>query len=128
MSATYSGPRRNAGVAGAFALASDYADEMFLGAVRDVHCAVAKRAFGITDRATRGSARAPQLLHDGISGAFYGAIGVGLKGTGAALRAADRRGLGGPLEAGPRGRFVMSAVNGLIGDRLAEDHSALAIE
>jgi pimeloyl-ACP methyl ester carboxylesterase len=44
------------------------------------------------------------------------------------LRAADRLGIGAPIEASPRGRFLVSAVNGLIGDRLVEDASPLAIE
>jgi len=43
------------------------------------------------------------------------------------LWAADRWGVGPRVEDSPRGRFVVSAVNGLIGDRLAEDHPDLAI-
>ena len=52
-----------------------------------------------------------------------GGLGV----TSQALRAADRRGIGSRLEATPAGRFTLAAVNGLIGDRLADDHPDLAI-
>jgi pimeloyl-ACP methyl ester carboxylesterase len=45
----------------------------------------------------------------------------------AGLRTADRRGMGRPLEDVRRGRGVLAAVNGLIGDRLAEERPELAI-
>ena len=67
-------------MAGALALAGQYADQLVLGTVRDVHGAVARRAFGITNRATRGSARVPQLVHDRISGVAYGGVDAGLHG------------------------------------------------
>ena len=67
---------RTAGVAGAAALGCDYADDLILGAVRDVHRAVAGRVFGLTGRATLGSSRLPQLLHDVISSGVYAGIGA----------------------------------------------------
>jgi pimeloyl-ACP methyl ester carboxylesterase len=114
-------------VAGALALAGQYADQLVLGTVRDVHGAVARRAFGITNRATRGSARVPQLVHDRISGMAYGGVDAGLRAATRWLRAVDDRGVGPSLEAGPAGRQLLSAVNGLIGDRLAAERPELAI-
>jgi pimeloyl-ACP methyl ester carboxylesterase len=58
----------------------------------------------------------------------YAGIGLGLRASAKALRAADRMGIGPAIENTPRGRFVVSAVNGLIGDKLIEDGSPLAIE
>lgn len=119
--------RRDPGVAGALALAGSYADELVVGTVREVHGAVARRAFGLTNRATGHTGRRPQLLHDSVSKAVYGGIGTGIRLAAGVLEAAERRGLGPRLEAHPAGRHVRSAVNGLLGDRLAEDGSDLAI-
>jgi pimeloyl-ACP methyl ester carboxylesterase len=118
----------DAGIAGALALATEYVDEVVVGTVRDVHGAVASRAFGLTNLATAGSARGHQRLHDGISQAAYGGLAAGARAVSAGLRAADRRGIGPRLDASPAGRQVLSAVNGLLGDRLAEERPELAIE
>jgi pimeloyl-ACP methyl ester carboxylesterase len=115
-------------VLGALALAAAATDDVVLGTVRDVHGAVATRVFGLTNTATGGSARVAERVHRGVSGVVYTGLGAGLRATGRGLRAADRRGLGTRLETSPRGRFTVSAVNGLIGDRLAEEQSDLAIE
>jgi len=119
---------RDVGVAGAVALAGDYAEDLLLGTVRDVHRAVSDRVFTVTDRATLGSSRLPHVLHDRISTAVYTGVGAGIKATAAGFRAAERRGFGPRLQAGPRGRLVLSAVNGLIGDRLRDERPELAIE
>lgn len=119
--------RRDVGVAGAAALAADLADDLMLGTVRDVHVAVARRAFGLTNRATGGSARGPQVLHDRITGAVYSGVGWGVRAAAGGLRALERHGLGPRLESGPLGRQILSAVNGLVGDRLAEEQPDLAI-
>lgn len=119
---------RDAGVMGAAALASDYAEGLILGTVRDVHRAVADRVFAMTHRATGGSSRLPQLVHDGISTGVYTGLGASLRTVAAGLRAAERRGVGPRLEARPAGRQVLSAVNGLIGDRLRDERPELAIE
>jgi len=116
------------GVAGAAALASDYADDLLLGTVRDVHQAVAGRVFSLTHRATRGSSRLPQRLHDGISTGVYTGLGAGMKAAAAGLRAAERHGVGPRLQARASGRQLLSAVNGLIGDRLRDERPELAIE
>lgn len=112
---------------GAFALASDYADDLLIGAARDVHGAFSKRAFRLTNKATGGSARVPQALHDGISRAVFTGVGAGVRAVSSGLRAAERRGMGPRLEDSARGRFVLSAVNGLIGDRLQDERPDFAI-
>jgi pimeloyl-ACP methyl ester carboxylesterase len=119
--------RRDAGIIGACALAGDCVDDLVLGTVRDLHGAVARRAFGLTNRATGGSALGTQVVHDRISRTVYAGIGAGIRAASAGLRAAEKRGLGPRLEAGPRGRQVLSAVNGLLGDRLVDERPELAI-
>lgn len=116
------------GVIGAVALAADCADDLIVGTVRDVHVAVAKRVFGLANRGTAGSARLPQVVHDGISAAVYAGIGGVAKGASKALRSAERQGMGPRLEDRPAGRQVLAAVNGFIGDRLVEEHPGLAID
>jgi pimeloyl-ACP methyl ester carboxylesterase len=115
-------------VAGAAALAGDYADDLLIGTARDVHRAVADRIFSLTHRTTGGSSRLPQLLHDGISTGVYSGLGAGLRAAAAGLRAVERRGVGPRLEAHPAGRQVLSAVNGLVGDRLRDERPEMAIE
>ncbi len=121
------GTRRGLGVVGACALAGDYADDLIVGTVRDVHGAVAKRVFALAGRPTGGSAHVSQAVHDGICRAVYTGIGAGVRAVSSGLRAAERRGYGPRLEDSPRGRFVLSAVNGLIGDRLEEEQPDFAI-
>ncbi len=113
------------GLAGALALAADYADRIAVGTARDVHGAVAARAFGLANVATRGSARGQQRLHDGISAAVYTSLSTGARAAATGMQAVDRHGP--RLEATPAGRQLLSAVNGLIGDRLVEDRPELAI-
>src|SRR4051794_22691461 len=120
-------PRREgAGVLEAAALATEHAESLLLSAARDIHGSVAGRVHGVIDRVA-GGPTVSHRAHDGITGVVYGGLGLGLKAAARGLRAADRVGLGGPIEASPRGRFVVSAVNGLIGDRLVADESPLAI-
>lgn len=108
------------GLLGAAALAADVADELVVGTVRDVHGAVARRV-------RRLSGRAPGAGTGPVSWTVYAGVGAGLALTSRALRAADQRGWGGRLDASPRGRLLVSAVNGLIGDRLVDDAPDLAI-
>ena len=115
--------RTGPGVLGALALAADTADELLLGTVRDVHGAVADRVYGLTGGPTRGVAQ----IHDQLSSAVYAGIGAGLRATSRGLREADRRGCGARIDESRRGRLVVSAVNGLMGDRLTEQQSELAI-
>lgn len=99
------------GVLDALSLLSEVADELVLRSVRDTHDAWADRFGGYPGRT--------------ITSAVHGGVSLGLKAASAGLA---RLGAAGPrLEAGPRGRFVSSAVNGLIGDRLAAERPRLAI-
>ncbi len=97
------------------ALAIEYGDRLVLGTVREVHGAIARRAF----RATRivGS-RVPESVHDAIAGSIYGGISGALKISGNAARALAARGVGSPVDDSRLGRQVRAAVNGLIGDEL----------
>ena len=122
-SAAPGGRRERAGLLGALALATEVADELLVGTVRDVHGAWARRAFGLTGPASR----LPRAVHDGVSGAVYAGLGAGLRGASEVLRAADRSGAGRRLDETPPGRVALAAVNGLIGDRLAAEHPGLAI-
>jgi hypothetical protein len=116
-----------AGVLEAAALATEHLDTLVLGAVRDVHGSVSDRVGRLSDHLA-GGRTLPHRVHDGIATGVYAGIGLGLRAAARALRGADRLGLGPDIEDTARGRFVVSAVNGLIGDRLVADGSALAIE
>jgi len=110
------------------ALAGEYADDLLLGTVRGVHEAVADRVFRLTNRATLGTSRVPQRLHDHVSSGVYSGLGAGMRAAVAGLQAAERRGMGPRLQDRPSGRQMLSAVNALIGDRLRDDRPELAIE
>ena len=69
----------------------------------------------------------PDLLHRGIATAVYGGLSLGLRAASNGLDRAAATGAGPRLEADARGRFVSSAVNGLIGDRLVRERPQLAI-
>ena len=120
--------RDHASTLDAAALAADYAEDLIVGTVREVHGAVAGRVHGINDRLNGGGPTISHRLHDGISKAVYGGIRVGFRAGSTGLRAASRAGLGADLEASARGRFVRAAVNGLIGDRLREEGSNFAFD
>jgi pimeloyl-ACP methyl ester carboxylesterase len=97
------------------------------GLARDVHDAVARRAFGAL-----GVLAAPvRLLHDGISSAVYRAVGAGLRAplvAGASALARTAPPGAPPLADSPRGSLVLGALNGAIGDALARDQRHLALE
>lgn len=116
-----------ASVLDAAALAADFAEDLILGTVRDVHGAVADRVHGLADRVAGGTTLSHRL-HDGISRAVYTSIGCSLKASAKGLRLAGEAGIGSDIEATPRGRFVRAAVNGLIGDRLREEGSRFAFD
>ena len=118
--------RSRPGVLGVVALATDTVDDLVLATVRDVHAAVADRAHALTGGMSA-TAAASVRAHAGVAGVVYCGLEAGLRATSRGLRAADRRGIGARVEDSGRGRVVVSAVNGLLGDRLAEHGSALAI-
>ena len=115
------------GVLDALSLLSEVADEVVVKSVRDTHLAWSERAHGLTRRLVGPGVAVPEAVHRGIAGAVYGGLGLGLKAASTGFDKAAGAGLGNRLEATPRGRFVSSAVNGLIGDRLLRERPQLAI-
>ncbi len=111
----------------AAALAAEYAEDLVLGTVRDVHGAVAGRVHAVADRIAGGTTLTHRA-HDGISTVVYRGISAGLRGSAKGLRAVARTGVAPGIEDSPRGRFVVAAVNGLIGDRLREQGSNLVFD
>ena len=97
----------------ALSLLAEVGEELVLRSVRDTHDAWAERLGGYPGRT--------------ITRAAYAGAGLGLRAASAGLAAVAETGVGPGLEEGPRGRFVSSAVNGLIGDRLAERRPRMAI-
>jgi hypothetical protein len=98
----------------ALSLLAEVGDQLVVGTARDTH-------FAVLDRTPAGG------VHRGIAAALYGGLGGGLRLASRGLDRAAAAGLGPRLEDGPRGRFVSSAVNGLIGDRLLRERPQLAI-
>src|SRR2546423_1126965 len=97
----------------------------FPGAIRDMHLGIAERAF----RGVGPAGRPVQLIHDALSSRAYGAIAAGASGLGKAVDTAmARRGIGEhvSLSTTQKGSFGLAVLNGLIGDQLARDGSALA--
>lgn len=111
----------------ALAMGVDLLDEAVLSTVRDVHGAIGRRVRGVGD-VISGHRTAYADRGRGLSGSVYAGIGCGLRGVSRGLRAVDRSGLVPPLEETARGRFVLSAVSGIFGDRIAERHPELAID
>lgn len=107
----------------ALSLLSEVADELLVKSARDTHFAVADRVHGFA----QGSSSIPQRRRRGIASAVYGGLSVGLKAASVGLDKVSATGIGPRLEEGARGRFVSSAVNGLIGDRLVRERPHLAI-
>ncbi len=109
----------------ALSLLAEVADELVVGTARDTHLAIADRAHGLVGRATGNSSSG--ALHRGIAGAVYTGLGLGLRAASTGLDKVAATGVGPRLEATPRGRFVSSAVNGLIGDSLLRERPQMAI-
>jgi hypothetical protein len=101
-------------VVDALSLLAEVGDELLVRTVRDTHLAVLKR-----------TPAGP--VHRGVTTAVYRGLTAGLGGAGRALDRLAATGVGPPLEADARGRFVTAAVNGLIGDRLLRERPQLAI-
>ncbi len=114
------------GVLDALSLLSQVADELVVRTVRDTHVAWLDRVQGVRHgRQGRGSTAS--TLHRGIAAAVYGGLGLGLRAASTGLGKAADSGAGPRLEDDARGRFVTSAVNGLIGDRLVRERPRMAI-
>lgn len=116
-------PARTTDVA---ALALEYGDRLVVGTVREMHQAISSRAF----RATRlVGGRVPESLHDAVVTSVYGAISGSLRIGSGTVRALASRGVGRPVENSARGRLVVAAINGLIGDelRMLDDPQAITM-
>ena len=113
------------GLLDALSLLSEVADELVVRTARDTHFAVADRVQVLTRRG--GPRSVPDGVHRGIAAAVYGGLSLGLRAASAGLDKVAATGTGPRLEGGARGRFVSSAVNGLIGDRLVRERPQLAI-
>jgi pimeloyl-ACP methyl ester carboxylesterase len=114
------------GLIDALALGALFADEILVSTARDTHQAVAKRTFDLV----AGSSplmRLPRMIHDGVCTAVYAGLGAGLRGAAAGLEKVGATGVGPRLDASPQGRVLQSAVNGLIGERLKQEHPHLAL-
>ncbi|MEQ6902437.1 hypothetical protein [Nocardioides sp. YIM 152588] len=120
---TISGPRTTDAVS----LLSDVAADLGVAAARETHLAWVRRIHGAADRVAGPTARWVGKAHAGVATVAYGGAGIGLRACSAGFDRAAAAGLGAPLEATPRGRFVTAAVNGLIGDRLSEERPRWAI-
>ena len=112
----------------AASLLCEVADELVVRTVRDTHTAWVDRVYGVGRLATR--AESPSLgerAHRGIASAVYAGVGGGLRLASTGLDRVAATGRGPHLESTTEGRFVSSAVNGLIGDRLLRERPQMAI-
>ena len=111
----------------AAALAAEFAEDLIVGTVRDVHGAVAGRVHRVTDKVAGGTTIGHRL-HDGISKVVYTSISAEPEGLGQGADAGrpggDRRRARGHRP----GRFVRAAINGLIGDRLRDEGSRFSFD
>jgi pimeloyl-ACP methyl ester carboxylesterase len=114
------------GLVDALALGALFADELLVGTARDTHEAIARRTFDLVAGSSP-LARLPRRIHDGVSTAVYAGLGAGLRGAATGLERVGATGVGPRLDASPQGRILQSAVNGLIGERLKDEHPHLAL-
>jgi len=91
------------------------------GGIWGTHRAVASRAFQLSGPV----GRMVQMAHDGISGAVYGSLRGGTRTLGLAASAAVNGRPGRVLSTTPLGGAVVGAIDGLMGDALERDQSAL---
>ncbi len=120
-------PAPGATLVDALSLLAAVTDELVVGSARDTHDAISRRIHGVA-RWGLGSAAAPvESVHRGVASAVYGGLGLALRKSSAGLDKLAATGVGPKLEDDARGRFVSSAVNGLIGDELLRDRPQLAI-
>src|SRR4051794_27182226 len=92
------------------------------GGIWGTHKAVAERAFRLTPGPI---ARLVQVAHNGISGAVYGSLRAGTHTFGIAASAAVRGRPGRVVSTTPWGGAAIGVIDGLIGDALERDKSAL---
>ena len=90
-----------------------------------VHSAIVDRLFGLAGDC----GRPIRLAHDGIAAVAYRSTRLGVKYLPAAagcIAAAFRDPAAESAHDAPRGRFVLGAVNGFLGDRITEEQPSLA--
>jgi hypothetical protein len=118
---------REPGLVDALALAAAYAEELLVATSRDTHRAVAGRVFGLLSRGTGRPGRATRVVHDAVTAGVYGGLGLTVRAAAGGLSRMGASGIGPRLEDTARGRALRSAVNGLVGDRLRDEHPHLAL-
>ena len=111
----------------AASLLAEITDDLVVRTVRDTHLAWADRVHRLLRRSTGGESRTSEVVHRGVASGVYAGLGAGLRATAWGLGALADREVGPALEETRHGRFVTSAVNGLIGDRLARERPRLAV-
>ena len=112
----------------AASLLCEVADELVVRTVRDTHTAWVDRIHGVGRLATGATgASVGERVHRGIAGAVYAGLGGGLRLASSSLDRVAASGVGPRLEDSREGRFVSSAVNGLIGDKLLRERPQMAI-
>lgn len=112
---------------GSARLAGEMLGEL-VGWIRDTHLGISGRWFGLAGSAGWPAAR----LHDSISKGVYAAVGGTARGAGALAAGAARAGLIGSGSEGiteqPGPGRAISAINGVLGDRLQQQGNGLALE
>ena len=111
----------------ALSLLAEVTDELVVGSARDTHEAFTRRVHGVLRLGLGSSADPVEAVHRGIAGAVYGGLGLALRRSSTGLDRLAATGLGPRLEDDARGRFLSSAVNGLIGDELLRERPHMAI-
>ena len=119
---------RPAGVATAAGVALEYADRILLESARDIHDSVSGRVHGGVNFALRHKT-IPHHVHDAVAATVFTSLGHSLRAGGRLLRKVDQvRPIGPALELSAHGQFVVSALNGLVGEQIAEHTPAMAFE
>ena len=125
--ATATGP----GLLDALSLAVQVVDDLAVSTVRDTHLAVVDRVHRVLDPALGPGSSIPGRTHRAIASGVYAGLAAGLRVAGRGLDAAAAagldRGAGRSLDDHRGGRLLRAGVNGLIGDRLAEERPVWAI-
>lgn len=124
-------PVAGPGTLDAVSLLAEVADELVLGTVRDTHLAWLERVHARLAPVSGPGEAVHHVVHRSLASAVYGGVGLGLSGTSHGLRWLGRTRIaqaGDPrLANSARGRAVLSAVYGLIGDRLAAERPEWAL-
>lgn len=115
------------GVLDALSLLAHVGEELGVRTARDTHLAWLDRVHRLLHAPTAGTADVPGTLHRAIATSVYGGVGLGLRSAALALDVTAGRSPGRRLEDDARGRFVHSAVAGLIGDRLEQERPRWAL-